>query len=319
MSRLKEENNQLVVILGPTSSGKTRLAVELAAKFNGEIISADSRQVYRGMDIGTGKDLREYKILNIKNKKYIDIPYYLIDVVEPNQEFNLAMYKRQAEEAIEDVHRHGKLPILVGGSGLYLQAVVDNYQLSNVAADDILRNKLEKKTVQNLYQELAKLNKKFAEKLNHSDRHNKRRLIRYLEIQKQGVASLKRGDEKFDSLIIGLTLSKKELGERIKARLLERLEKEDMIGEVSKLHREGVSWQRLESFGLEYKFVSRYLQKKITYEELVEQLNRAINRFARRQLVWFRRWEKQGRVIIWIKNGKNGVGEIEKLISKFSK
>jgi len=294
----KSKKLKIIVILGPTSSGKTKLAVQLAAEFNGEIISADSRQVYRGMDVGTGKDLEEFKVKSEK-LKVIQIKYHLIDVVNPNQEFNLAMYKRLAEAAIEDVVKRGKLPILVGGSGLYLQAVVDNYQLSNVASDVSSRKKMEKKTAADLYRELVRLNKKFAEKLNNSDRQNKRRLIRYLEIQKQGAVSLKQGAEKYDTLIIGLNRSKKELDERIETRLLQRLEKEDMIGEVKKLHRAGVSWERLESFGLEYKFVSRFLQKKISYEEMVGQLNRAIKRFARRQLTWFRRWERQGKSIHW--------------------
>jgi len=308
--------HKLIVILGPTSSGKTRFAVQLATKLNAEIISADSRQVYRGMDVGTGKDLAEYSAkFKVKSSKLkvTQIKYHLIDVVNPNQEFNLAMYKKLAEKAIEDVHRRGKLPILVGGSGLYLQAVVNNYQLSHAGADESLRKKLEKKTVEALYQELVLLNKKFAEKINNSDRHNKRRLIRYLEIQQQGSARMNKEAEKYNSLIIGLTRSKKELDERIKARLLERLEKEDLAGEVRRLHREGVSWQRLESFGLEYKFVSRFLQKKITYEEMVERLNRAIKRYAQKQLTWFRRWEKQGKVIHWVKKQT----AVEKLIKDF--
>ena len=318
MSSLKARKNKLIVILGSTSSGKTKLAVELAVKFNGEIISADSRQVYRGMDVGTGKDLAEYSAkfkVQSSKLKVIQIPHHLIDVVNPNQEFNLAMYKKLAEAAIENVLKRGKLPILVGGSGLYSQAVVDNYQLNNIAADNVLRKRLEKKNIGELYQLLVKANKKFAEKLNNSDRHNKRRLIRYLEIQQSGKTILRRSADKYDALIIGLNRTKKELDERIKTRLLLRLEKEDLVGEVRNLERGGVSWKRLEFFGLEYKFVSRFLQEKITYEEMVDLLNRAIKRFARRQLTWFRRWEKQGKKIYWLQ--ENTQAEI--LVKKFLK
>ena len=316
MSRLQATKNKLLVILGPTSSGKTHLAVHLAAEFNGEIISADSRQVYRGMDVGTGKDLKEYKVKSRKAKgKSLDIPYHLIDVADPKEFFDLARFKKLAEQAIEDILERGKLPILAGGTGLYLQAVVDDYKLSNIAADESLRKKLEKKTAPELYQELAAINKKFAEKLNNSDRHNKRRLIRYLEIQKQGGVRAERGAGKFDCLIIGLERSKKELGEKIEARLRQRLENEDLIGEVRRLHRAGVSWQRLESFGLEYRFVSRFLLKKIGYDEMFEQLNRAIRRFANRQLTWFRRWERQGKTIHWLKDGK----QAETILKKFIK
>jgi len=157
---------KIIVVLGPTASGKTKLGVDLALHFNGEIISADSRQVYKYMDIGTGKDLSEYK----------DVPYHLLDVVHPNTKFHLAKYQILAFKAIDDILKRGKTPIIVGGSGLYLQAVVDNYNLSKTKPDSKLRNRLETATVQELFLKLEKINSKFANKLNNSDRNNKRRL-----------------------------------------------------------------------------------------------------------------------------------------------
>ncbi len=308
-----EKKNKILVILGPTSSGKTRLAVRIAHKYNGEIVSADSRQVYKGMDIGTGKDLDEYEF-KVRGKN-VKIPYHLIDVVKPNTKYSLARYQKQAFKAIGDVFKREKLPIIVGGTGLYLQAVIDNYNLSSAKPDKKLRERLEKLSVDKLYLEIRKINKKFAEKLNDSERKNKRRLIRYIEILKQGKG--KRGKVKGDYsyLIIGLTWPREELCARIYKRLTNRIERESMIEEVKRLHREGVSWKRLESFGLEYKFVSKYLKGELEYEEMVEKLNIAIRQFAKRQMNWYRRWEKQGKKIHWERDRK----KIDKLIDKFLK
>ncbi len=289
MSKLK---NKILVIIGPTSSGKTKLAVKLAKKYDGEIVSADSRQVYRGMDIGTGKDLKEYG----------NIPYYLIDVVDPKEQFSLAQYQKLAFEAIDNILFRNKLPILVGGSGLYLQAVVDNYDLSYIGRDEKLRKKLEKYSIEKLFQEVNKINPKFASKINESDRKNKRRLIRYIEIlQKDSTELPKKNKPKYEAEIICLSPEKSKLEKRVYKRLLDRLEKEDMISEVEKLHKNGVSWKRLEDFGLEYKFISQYLQDKLEYDDMVEKLNIAIRKFAKRQMTWFRRWEKQGAKIEWKK------------------
>jgi tRNA dimethylallyltransferase len=359
---LIKNKQRILVILGPTSSGKTRLAVSLAAKYNGEIVSADSRQVYRGMDIGTGKDLDEYVIRNQesgigkkKNKfpipnSQFPIPYHLIDVADPKEVFNLAKYQKLAYEAIDDILSRGKLPILTGGTGLYLQAVIDGYDLSEVKPDSKLRAELEKKTIAQLFDIIQKTNKKFAEKINESDRKNKRRLIRYVEILKAksmagrskntpspclpAVAFAEEGEgegglsfvalakkevglipKRYDPLIIGISTDKEILNKRINKRLIERLEKEDMLGEVERLHREGLDWKRLESFGLEYKFLSLYLQEKLEYDEMVEKLFIAIRQFARRQMTWFRRWEKQGAKINWIKK----IVEAGHLVQKFLK
>jgi tRNA dimethylallyltransferase len=309
---------KILVIIGPTASGKTKLAVKLAEEFDGEIVSADSRQVYRGMDIGTGKDLQEYK----------NIPYHLIDVADPNDDFSLAQYQKQAYGAIDDILKRKKLPIVVGGSGLYLQAVVDGYELSEAKPDLSLRENLEEKSVEELFLELKRINPAFAEKINNSDRNNKRRLIRYIEISKTSVnankiditrintnsgTNLHESKARYEALILGLDRPKEELQERIHKRIIERLENEDMMGEVERLHNAGVSWKRLESFGLEYKFLSWHLQEKIDYDEMVEQLFTKSKQFAKRQMTWFRRWEKQGAKIIWI----DGVEEAEEKIKSF--
>ena len=309
---MSNKKTKIIVILGPTSSGKTSLAVKLAYKFNGEIISADSRQVYKGMDIGTGKDLAEYSI----KQKGVNIPYYLIDVVSPKAQFSLARFQKMAFAAIDDILERRKLPIIVGGSGLYLQALIDNYNLSKVKPDKILRRELEKCTVFQLFNKLKKINAKFASKLHVSDQKNKRRLIRYIEITIKNSKLRIKDDKlmsKYEFLLIGLKITRDELNKKIQKRLIARLEKENMISEVERLYKEGVSWERLENFGLEYKYIGLYLQKKLGYEEMEEKLFRAIKNFAKRQMTWFRRWERQGAIIYWIKDLK----EADSLIKKF--
>jgi len=278
------------------------------------------------MDVGTGKDLNEYITKTQITDKWVvnKAPYHLIDIVNPNTKFSLAKYQKLAFQAIEDILKRGKTPIIVGGTGLYLQAVVDNYNLSGARPDKELREKLEGKSAGELFLELKKINSKFAERLNESERENKRRLIRYIEItqdkgaEEKGVShpiGCETPKAKYDFLLLGLTWPREVLKERIYKRLMERLEKENMAGEVKKLHKDGVSWKRLESFGLEYKYISLYLQGKLDYEEMVEKLNIAIRQFAKKQMTWFRRWEKQGRKINWVKDGE----EAEKLVREFLK
>lgn len=293
----KEGRPKVLVILGPTSSGKTSLGVKLAAKLEGEIISADSRQVYRGLDIGTGKDLAEY---GQGRKK---ITYHLIDVADPSGRFDLAQYQAMASQAIEEVLGRGKLPIIVGGSGLYLQAVIDNYRLSPAANDKEKREAWEKRGAAALMKILIKKKPDFAARINASDRHNARRLSRYLEIIEAGDNPFRRSSRsKYDFLVLGLDWPEKELRERIYRRLITRLEKEGMVEEAAGLRRAGLSWEKLDSFGLEYRFLARHLSGRLSYEEMVEKLNTAIYRFAKRQKTWFRRWEKQGRKIHWVKD-----------------
>lgn len=298
---LSKDKPLVLVILGPTASGKTSLAVKLASKCQGEIISADSRQVFKGMDVGTGKDLKEY-VVKSKN-----IPYHLIDVVNPNDEFNLAKYQKLANLAIKDILSRGKLPIISGGTGLYLQALVDGYKLDKNVPDLKLRLALEEMSVTELYEKLEKIKPDFTHKLNNSDKNNPRRLIRYIEIfsaennlEKKKPALKKK--PVYDFLIFGLQHEDNEMRARIMKRIVDRLDNEDMVGEVEHLLEDGVKPERLNSFGLEYRHINWYLQDKLNYDEMIEKLGLATYRFAKRQKTWFRRWEKQGILINWVKD-----------------
>ncbi len=288
---------KVLVILGTTASGKTSLGVRLAAELNGEIVSADSRQIYKGMDVGTGKDLKEYKIGRRS------IPYHLIDIVSPRTEFDLAQYQSKALAAIRSIINKQKLPIIVGGSGLYLQAIVDNYRLSAAKPNQPERARQAKLSAFELFSQLQESKPDFAARLNNSDKNNPRRLMRYLEIVASGGdGRFQKGEADYDFLLLGLTWPDKVLRGRILCRLLERLEKEGLIAEVKRLSDKGLSWERLRSFGLEYRFVSQHLAGELSYGEMVDKLGTAIYRFAKRQKTWFKRWEKQGAKIKWIKD-----------------
>lgn len=307
MSRLFKTQNKVLVILGPTASGKTSLAVKLAKKFHGEIVSADSRQVYRGLDIGTGKDLKEYGC----------VPYHLIDVANPMEEFNLAKYQKLAKKAIKDILSRGKLPIIVGGTGLYLQAIIDGYQLSPHVPDPKRRVELEKMSLTKLYSLLSKEKPEFAANLNNSDKNNPRRLIRYIEIMESDdkrIATKKKMP--YDFLLLGLRQDDEEMRKRIVKRIKDRLDNEDMLGEVERLIDAGVSVSWLNSLGLEYRHLAWYLQDKLDYDEMIERLSTATYRFAKRQKTWFKRWEKQGRSIIWIDNLPEAENKIKNWLKK---
>jgi tRNA dimethylallyltransferase len=290
--------NKLIVIVGPTSSGKTDLSIKLAKKFNGEVISADSRQVYKGMDIGTGK---------ITKKEMQSIPHYLLDVVSPKTRFDVVKYRKLALKAIAKIQKKNKLPILVGGTGFYIQAVIDGIIIPPVKPDWKLRKKLEKKTSLELFKRLKKLDFKRAKTI---EKDNKRRLVRALEIiikTKKPVPKLKKQPLKADILILGIKKDQKELKQLIEKRLLKRL-KQGMIAEVKKLHKQGVSWKRLEEFGLEYRYLALYLQNKLSKQEMIKKLQKEIEHYAKRQTTWFKR-EKR---IKWIKSYK----ETERLLKK---
>lgn len=299
---------KVIVILGTTASGKTALGIKLAKKLNGEIISADSRQVFKGMDIGTGKDLVDY---GQGTKK---VPYHLIDIIDPNTEFNLLKYLELVNAALADIISRGKLPIIVGGTGLYLQALVDGYDLIAHAPDPIRRKELESYNVSKLFSILEKFKPEFAQNLNNSDKNNPHRLIRYIEIVEQGERpDNKIKDNPYQFLLLGVTWPDDILRARINKRLDDRL-KEGMILEVEKLQASGVSWARLNSFGLEYRYLAWYLQEKMSFEEMREKLGIAIYRFAKHQKTWFRRWEKQGVKIAWIEGFDDAMLEIKKFL-----
>ena len=290
---------KLIVILGPTASGKSAMAVKLAKKFNGEIVSADSRQVYKGMDIGTGK---------ITKKEMQGVPHYLLDVVSPKRKFTVAQYQKLAIEAVNIVLERGKTPFLAGGSPFYIYSVVEGWLFPKLKPDWKLRKKLEKKSASELFEILKKLDKNRAKTI---EAKNKRRLIRAIEVCKKlgEVPELKKFSQ-FNCLLIGIKKSPEELKILIKKRLLKRF-REGMVAEVRKLRKSGLSWKRLEELGLEYRWIARYLQKKILYKKMVENLQKDIEKFARRQMTWFKRDSR----IHWIKSQK----EAEKLIKKFLK
>ncbi len=288
---------KLIVILGPTASGKTDLSIKLAKKFNGEIISADSRQIYKGMDIGSGK---------VTKKEMKGVLHHLLDVASPKRKFTVVQYQRLALKAINKIHKKSKIPFLVGGTGFYIQTVVDGIIIPEVKPDWKLRKKLEKKSAEELFRMLKKLDHRRAKSI---EKKNKRRLIRALEIvikTKKPVPLLKKKPLQFKTLIIGIKKSPEELKELIRKRLLKRL-KGGMIAEVKKLKKSGLSWKRLEEFGLEYRFLAQYLQKKISFEEMLGKIQKESEKFAKRQITWF----KHDKRIHWIKNYR----QAEKLVN----
>ena len=282
------EDYDLICVLGPTASGKTRFAVNLAGEIGGEIISADSRQVYRGMDIGTGKDLGEYG----------EIPYHLIDIVDAGSKYNIYEYQRDFEKAYSDIRSRGKRVILCGGSGLYIEAAVGGYYLPDVPADHNLRNELDKLPTEELVAKYESLRKPH----NTTDYDTRQRLIRALEIaiyeESHPVSRTSYSPKK--TKYIGIEVSREERNARIDARLKARLE-EGMVEEVKSLLDGGIPAQDLIYYGLEYKFITLYLTGELTYDEMVNRLGTAIHQFAKRQMTWFRGMERRGIEIEWKK------------------
>ena len=280
---------KIIVIVGPTASGKSDLSIRLAKRLEGEIISADSRQVYRGMDIGTGK---------VTKKGQKTVSHHLIDVANPNKQFTVDNFKKLAERAINDISKRKKLPIVVGGTGLYIDALVYDLNFPDVPPNKKLRAQLEKMSVEELFARLRKLDAKRAETI---ESKNKRRLIRALEIlaavEKVPLLDTKYHQQKPKYNVLWLGLNPVNLKQRIKKRLKERLRK-GMIKEVEKLHTKGLTWKRLGELGLEYRWVGRYLQKRINRKEMEEMLLREITNYAKRQMTWF----KRNKNIRWIKN-----------------
>ncbi|MGC8651332.1 MAG: tRNA (adenosine(37)-N6)-dimethylallyltransferase MiaA [Minisyncoccia bacterium] len=311
MTSKDQSLSKLLVILGPTASGKSDLAIQLAQKFNGEIISADSRQVYRGMNIGTGKVSRDEN-----SELYFSegIRHHLLDIVNPQEYFSVAQYQKLALEAIKDIQKRGKLPILCGGTGLYINAVIEGWQFSQEPPNLKLRKKLEKLSAEQLFRNLQKLNPSRALVI---DKNNKRRLVRALEIlnQNQNISPLIKNPPSWDILILGIKKDKEELKNLIKKRLLKRLD-EGMIEEIKTLREEGISSQRLEDFGLEYRWLNRYLEMKVSYEEMINSLYRDICHFAKRQMTWFNNQIfakcnlgkfKKGPKAYWVTNKKEAI------------
>jgi tRNA dimethylallyltransferase len=306
------EKKKAVAVVGTTASGKTALAVRLADVFGGEIVSADSRQVYRGMDIGTGKDLPDYRIVRPDGQTK-DMPYHLIDVADPSERYDLSRFAREAQDALADISRRGALPVLAGGSGLYAQAVVESFDLNDVQPDPDRRSELEELPLTEIARIIKERDDDFFATLNNSELNNKRRLIRYLEVLSDGGTIGGRGQSDYDWLVLGLTWPIEVLRERIAKRLKQRLDEQGMIDEVRSLHAGGLSWERLDAFGLEYRFVSQYLRGEKGREEMEKELALAIGHFAKRQMTWLRRWERQGRMIKWV----DGPERAESLVKSF--
>lgn len=291
-----------IVIMGPTASGKSDLAILLARKYDGEIVSADSRQVYRGMDIGTGK---------VTKAEQKQAKHWLLDIASPKRSYNVTHFVRDAKKVIADIKKRGKIPIICGGTGFWIQALIEDATFPAVKPNPALRKKLGKLSAEELF---VKLSKKDPARAKAIDQKNKVRLIRALEIcASLGTVPLPQQSSpiKYQHLcLIALNPQQKTLWGNIMVRLEKRLKK-GMVAEVNKLKKEGVSWKRLEGFGLEYKYIALLLQKKITRNEMKERLNFEIRHYAKRQISWLRRFEKQGAPIHWITNAK----EAEKLIT----
>ncbi|WP_418551530.1 tRNA (adenosine(37)-N6)-dimethylallyltransferase MiaA [Prevotella sp.] len=287
----------MITILGPTASGKTSLAAALAADIDAEIISADSRQVYRCMDIGTGKDLEDYNV----NNKHIN--YHLIDIVEPGTKYNLFEYQQDFFDAYNDVVSRKKIPILCGGSGLYIEAVLNGYNLVAVPENRILRDTLESKSLDELTEILIQLKKDNGSNMHNStDVDNKKRAIRAIEIETYYKTNSQVKEchyPKIKSTIFGIDIGREERRRRISERLKQRLNS-GMIEEVKVLLEKGVTPQDLIYYGLEYKFVTKYIIGEISYEEMFRSLEIAIHQFAKRQMTWFRGMERRGFIINWI-------------------
>ncbi|MBS4000674.1 MAG: tRNA (adenosine(37)-N6)-dimethylallyltransferase MiaA [Desulfobulbaceae bacterium] len=282
----------LVTILGPTASGKTRLGVYLSSLFNGEIISADSRQVYLGMDIGTGKDYDDYIFDNRK------IPFHLIDIISPKEEYNLFRFKQDFIIAYSNILERGKNPFMVGGTGLYLSAILQNYKLSKVDFEIELRKKLEKLPIEELRDILLSLKPKLH---NTTDFNYKERIIAAILIEKfkTEVNNHELLDYSVNSINIGVKVNRNEHKKLISQRLKKRLES-GMIEEVERLLTSGITHEKLCFFGLEYKYVSLFIRKELSYNDMFQKLNSAINQFAKRQMTWFRKMEREGVLINWV-------------------
>ena len=282
----------MVIILGPTATGKTSLSVKLAYDFDGEIISADSRQIYKGMDIGTGND---YIIHNQQ------INYHLIDILNPNTNYSVYQFKKDYEQVYKTIINNNKKPFLCGGTGLYIESVLLDYQIMTAPPNFSLREKLETYNLLQLIQELKKINSSVFDPKYHT---SKRRIIRSIEILLyDNSTSINMNMQKTPTnktLVIGIQIDRKRNLELIKKRLIFRL-KNGMVEEVEHLLKTGLSSKRLHYFGLEYKFIGKYLSQELSYDEMVEQLNVAINRFSKRQMTFFRRMEKRGIKINWLK------------------
>ena len=305
-----KNNFDLIAITGPTATGKTNLAVSVADHLDGEIISADSRQVYRGMTIGTGKDLDGY-IINGKS-----IPYHLIDICDAGEEYNVFRFKQDFGKVYSSITERKKMPVLCGGSGLYIEAVLKDYNLLNVPPDEKLREELQDKTDGELTETL----KAMTALHNISDTSNRKRLIRAIEIasyQKDKAIS-KNGLSDLKYIIFAIDFERNNIKKRITERLKERL-KNGMVEEAKSLMESGIPKDKLIYYGLEYKYLAEYLDGQYNYNDMFQKLNSAIHRFSKRQMTWFRKMERDGFNINWIDGSLQPEGKLKKVLTIMEK
>ena len=307
---------KIVIVLGPTASGKSDLAVKIAKQYNGEIISADSRQVYKGLDIGTGKVSRDKKFpkhdqVSATNYFHKGIPHHLLDVANPRTVFTADAFKKKGEKALGDIVKRKKLPIVCGGTGLYIDSLLGSISWPEVPPNPTLRKKLEKKSTEELFKQLQVLDPKRAKTI---DNKNPVRLIRAIEIATLlgKVPEQKRISIPYETLYIGLLPDPEILLKKIHLRLLTRI-KDGMLTEVKKLHKEGLSWKRMESLGLEYRHVARHLQGFTTKQEMMAMLEKDIWHYSKRQMTWF----KRNKDIHWFNPTKKPLPQITTLVQTF--
>lgn len=290
---------KIIVIVGPTASGKTALSIELAKRFDGEVISADSRQVYRGLDIGSGKVTRD---------EMRGVPHHLLDVADPKTVYTVADFVRDGRKAVEDITARGKVPVVVGGTFFYTDALLGKVSMPEIAPNEKLREELEKKNVEELF---ALLSEKDLARARTIDKDNPRRLVRALEIvDAVGVVPDNIREELYEILTLGISIPKEELHKNIRERLTKRMGA-GMLEEVEGLVRGGVSYERLESFGLEYRYVAEYLQHKITEEEMLSLIETKSRQFAKRQMTWL----KRDGSIVWV--SPEEIEKMEELVRGF--
>lgn len=284
-------SSNLIVVTGPTATGKTAFAAHFASKLNGEIISADSRQVYRGMDLATGKDIKDYLV----NNKII--PYHLVDIIDPGYEYNVFEFQRDFFRIYDDIISRNKMPVLCGGTGMYIESVLKGYRLIDVSENTKLRAQLDRKNDD----ELVELLESYKVPHNITDTEDRKRLIRAIEIQEyyKNNPVLSTSFPEIKSVIFGIYFERKIIRERITSRLKERLES-GMATEVKELLDKGLTPEQLKFYGLEYKYLTQYVTGELNHDEMFRLLNTAIHQFAKRQMTWFRKMERAGYKINWI-------------------
>ncbi len=298
---------KLITILGPTATGKTKLAATIANVINGEIISADSRQVYREMTLGTGKDYADY-IIEGKT-----IPYHLVDIAEPGSEYNIFQFQRDFVSAFKEIASRNKMPILCGGSGMYLESIIKKYALTEAPLNNDFRSTLEQKT----HTELREMLQDMRKVHNKTDIETRERLIRAIEIENYITLNPEKiiSFPDFKTIVFGIDFPREKIRERITHRLKERLES-GMIQEVQKLLDNGISPERLKQYGLEYKFITMFILNEINAQQMFQLLNTAIHQFAKKQMTWFRRMEKHGILIHWLDGTKKAEENVAIVLEK---